>query len=57
MCNTIDFTTGLNCTNDNKRERRISNTEYVRYLEFYKLEDSEDNFKCFIIWKGFGMSM
>lgn len=36
---------------------RLFDEEYVKYLEIYEFEDSEHNYKCFIIWKGFGMSM
>jgi hypothetical protein len=42
-------------TNNNKKDFRLQNSEYIKYLEYYGFEDSEDNFNCFVIWKGFGM--
>ena len=35
---------------------RLEDDEYVRYLEYYDFKDSEHNYKCFVIWKGFGLN-
>ena len=58
MCGIIGLTR-ISCKDVRQKEKkiRLSNDEYTRYLEYYKLKDSEHNYKCFVIWKGFGMSL